>query len=119
MSTTHEYWCSVCQEQIEGDDIEVRHSDPFTGDDVHDRCCVGCQWTGHSTKYFDEQNWMERYLKNPNFCPYCETKGVTTYNRLVAEIDFAWSVIECLSCLRRWKEIYSLTAIEELEDNDE
>lgn len=45
MSTlTYEYWCSVCQEQIEGDDIEVRHSDPFTGDDVHERCCVECQW---------------------------------------------------------------------------
>lgn len=44
MSTAHEYWCSVCEEPIEGDDIEDRHSDPFTGDDIHERCCVVCQW---------------------------------------------------------------------------
>lgn len=66
-------------------------------------------------KYFSESEWMDRYIKRPTFCPYCEADGVISHN-IKPEYDFAWTVVECQECHKRWKEIYSLTAIEEIED---
>lgn len=68
-----------------------------------------------TTKYFTESEWMDRYVKRPTFCPHCESEDIKSHN-INPESDFAWTVVECQSCQKRWKEIYSLTAIEELED---
>jgi hypothetical protein len=62
-------------------------------------------------KYFTDSEWMARYIKDPNFCPYCENRGVES-ERLEAESDFATAIVKCLSCKKAWFDVYSLTAIE-------
>src|SRR6476646_11989198 len=36
------YWCYICRLPILGDDVEVRHTDEETGEDVHEACCRDC-----------------------------------------------------------------------------
>lgn len=66
-------------------------------------------------KYFSESEWMARYIKNPNFCPYCEGTDIYSNNGLESENDFAWRELTCLNCNKYWTEVFSLTAIEEPE----
>ena len=40
--TEYQYWCVVCEEPITGDDIEDRHTDDESGEDVHADCCLTC-----------------------------------------------------------------------------
>jgi|GEM_PF-1501106 len=64
-----------------------------------------------TTKYFTESECMARYVKDPHFCPYCEHRGVESEG-LEAESDFATALVKCLSCGKKWFDVYQLTAIE-------
>jgi len=73
-----------------------------------------------TNKYFEETEWMDRYVKRPTFCPFCETDHETAFGPITSDdsvpFDFAWRIAECTACKNTWKEIYSLTAIEEISD---
>lgn len=59
------------------------------------------------------------YIKNPDHCPYCGSDTVDTLDygfegEKVAE-PFVWNEVSCLSCGKKWKEVYTLKTIEEVE----
>jgi hypothetical protein len=73
-------------------------------------------------KYFTESEYMARYIKDPNFCPYCEAREILTYGLEIGygsgnSADFATATIECRSCSKKWCEVYELTAIEVVEED--
>jgi len=55
----------------------------------------------------------EKFLKNPNVCPYCGTRSIEL-GRLEANYNYAWEHTECLICKNEWKEIYKLIDVQEI-----
>jgi len=51
------------------------------------------------------------YLKDPNFCPECNSKNITA-----GDYDFdgkrVYSEIKCEDCGAEWGDIYTLTNVE-------
>jgi hypothetical protein len=56
----------------------------------------------------------KKYLADPYACPFCNSKQIQGDILHSDEIDptLALNDIECYSCEKKWKEIYTLTAIE-------
>ena len=52
------------------------------------------------------------YLKNSNHCPYCGSRYIDA-DRLEVDVDSAWSIVTCESCGKFWKDVFTLTGIEE------
>lgn len=50
------------------------------------------------------------YLLDPTRCPYCQSEDIEGQG---FEYDDMSQIIECNNCERRWKDIYTLTAVEE------
>lgn len=61
-----------------------------------------------------EQSKIDKYLNKPNECPYC---GSGEIEAVIHDWDIKEAVayIECPDCKKEWKEIYTLTTIEETE----
>jgi len=57
-----------------------------------------------------------RYVKHPYNCLYCGSEDIMAIHIVYAEYDQIPQVVECQNCGAKWKEIYSLTDIEEIED---
>ena len=68
-----------------------------------------------STKYFTESEWAARYVKDPSFCPYCGEGHLTSQSNIEDHYDFATRIMRCDSCRKEWREVFELTAIEEID----
>lgn len=56
-----------------------------------------------------------RYIKSdPYFCLYCEQRTVWG-GHIESEEEFGIREVVCHSCKKRWKEVYHLAGIEEME----
>jgi len=64
----------------------------------------------------DERDTLKvRYLNGDRyFCPFCAQRNIW-YGNIQGENDFGYRECLCHSCWKRWKEIYELTNIEEIE----
>lgn len=67
-------------------------------------------------KYFEESEWMDRYVKHPSFCPYCEHRRIEVISDFFSHRGYGFRDIKCHNCDRSWRERFGLTAIEEIED---
>jgi hypothetical protein len=56
----------------------------------------------------------EKYLRYPGNCPYCGSYEVS-YEKVTFDSSKVWHEISCSRCNKRWADVYSLTAIEEIE----
>lgn len=62
--------------------------------------------------FTDEQK--ERYIRlGGAFCPYCGGNDIEG-GTIEAESISAWSLITCNCCGREWRDVFSLTEIEEV-----
>jgi transcription elongation factor Elf1 len=56
----------------------------------------------------------EQYLKSMGiYCPFCGSDDISA-GPLDADYGQAWSNVECQNCKRVWKDIYTLSDIEEV-----
>lgn len=54
----------------------------------------------------------KEYVKHPYQCPYCKSDDLETMSR-DADYNIETKEVICGGCERTWKEIYTLTSIEE------
>lgn len=54
----------------------------------------------------------EKYLKNPNACPYCNSENITA-GHITAEDSTAYRDVKCTACNTTWTEEFTLTGITE------
>jgi len=52
------------------------------------------------------------YVKNPHSCPHCGSTNLETTGR-DSDFNQVWLNIACVTCEKTWKDIYTLTSIEE------
>jgi len=64
------------------------------------------------TKLTKEQK--ETYLKDPYCCPYCKSKNIEA-GSIEANEGWAWQEVVCFDCHLRWRDVYTLTAVEDIE----
>ena len=57
---------------------------------------------------------IQQYLKDPNFCPYCEDHEIEA-TRFDVEGRIAWQWVRCDTCGAEWHDIFELRAIEKVE----
>jgi predicted Zn-ribbon and HTH transcriptional regulator len=57
---------------------------------------------------------LQRYVKNPDFCPYCE-QPVIEADRFDVEGRIAWQAVRCNECGAEWNDVYELVAVEKVE----
>tara|TARA_B100000678_G_C17751542_1_gene319026 strand:+ start:180 stop:437 length:258 start_codon:yes stop_codon:yes gene_type:complete len=57
---------------------------------------------------------IQQYLKDPNFCPYCEDHEIEA-TRFDVEGRIAWQWVRCDTCGAEWHDIFELRAIERVE----
>ena len=62
----------------------------------------------------DEQT-RKKYVETPNFCPYCNSSEITAQDSEFEDL-ICLQVIECETCGKRWREILSVTDVEEIEN---
>lgn len=65
-----------------------------------------------STMAMTEQQKLA-YQKNPNECPFCKSTDLDA-RMFNADGKSAWRDIACGSCDREWRDVYTLTDVEEL-----
>lgn len=54
----------------------------------------------------------QEYIENPNHCPYCKSEDLTIISK-DSDYNQAWYGVQCEDCEKTWKDIYTLTDIEE------
>jgi hypothetical protein len=55
----------------------------------------------------------ERYMQEPNFCPFCEaTRSITASNPDNADMHTVYQPVACSSCDAEWHDLYTLTGYE-------
>lgn len=54
------------------------------------------------------------YLKDPNFCPFCE-HPVVEAGRFDVEGRVAWQWVRCNECDAEWHDVFELVAVEKVE----
>lgn len=52
----------------------------------------------------------QRYLDNPNICPFCGSSDITADHPDFND-NVAWRDVECRKCKRVWTEEFKLTGI--------
>jgi hypothetical protein len=58
-------------------------------------------------------NINERYIQNPNFCPFCqETRCIAASNPNNADMHTVYQPVHCSSCDAEWHDLYTLTGYE-------
>jgi DNA-directed RNA polymerase subunit M/transcription elongation factor TFIIS len=55
----------------------------------------------------------DNYLNSPSECPSCHSDHIVA-ERIEAEGESAWGNVVCQQCGKRWRDIYTLTNIEEI-----
>jgi len=56
----------------------------------------------------------QAYLKSPNHCPFCNSDNIASES-IQADSDIATAYVECLSCSKKWNDIFTITDVEEVE----
>jgi hypothetical protein len=64
---------------------------------------------------------VEKYLKDPNNCPFCENKkgeGLRAENDdIIPDNSALWRNVSCKDCGREWVEEFELTTISNLTES--
>ena len=60
----------------------------------------------------------EKYLKNPDLCPYCNSNNITGGETNWSGI-FSWRNVLCKSCNKQWQEESAITKIISIFDKEE
>jgi len=58
---------------------------------------------------------IKEYLENPNTCPCCKSNDIEG-DHIEPSDKSASQIIRCLSCGKKWLDVYILTSVEEVED---
>jgi formate dehydrogenase maturation protein FdhE len=58
-------------------------------------------------------NTQAKYLENPQQCPYCGSEDMTAA-AMDNDTKTCWREVHCLSCNKEWREVFQLSAIEEI-----
>lgn len=53
------------------------------------------------------------YISNPTHCPFCGSDNIYAMMNYGFESNYVWSEQKC-ECGKMWKDIYTLTKIEEI-----
>lgn len=51
---------------------------------------------------------IHNYLKNPHYCPVCESEDISSMH---FDPEGAYQKVECDSCGAQWKEYFQMTTI--------
>ena len=54
----------------------------------------------------------QEYIASPHHCPYCKSDDLTITDKN-SDYNQVWHDILCESCDKTWKDIYTLTDMEE------
>ena len=54
----------------------------------------------------------KKSLDNPHNCPHCDSDDLTTISK-DSDYNQVWHGVQCEGCEKTWKDIYTLTDIEE------
>ena len=49
-----------------------------------------------------------------NLCPYCESGNVNGDGFVETDSGCAWQKVDCLDCGKSWRDLYTLTGVEEV-----
>lgn len=54
------------------------------------------------------------YIKKGGYnnCPKCKSENITG-GHIQADADYAWRVVDCENCTASWREVFTLTNIED------
>jgi hypothetical protein len=53
----------------------------------------------------------QRYLRDPNFCPECESRNITAHQSTFEHTQ-AWQAITCDDCDAEWHDLFTLSSYE-------
>jgi len=53
---------------------------------------------------------LEKYLKNPDLCPFCGSEDITAGHVDCIDIK-AWRNVRCISCKEEWVEEFTITNV--------
>jgi transcription elongation factor Elf1 len=56
---------------------------------------------------------INKYLKDPNQCPYCNSKEIS----YTGEDDANFKDVHCKNCKKNWLEVFQLIKIEEVDED--
>ena len=65
-------------------------------------------------KRFKEKKYMEHC---GNICPYCSSEDIEDDGPIEADGDNAWIHVDCNKCKSRWRDLYKLIGVEEVQNN--
>jgi transcription elongation factor Elf1 len=54
----------------------------------------------------------KKYLENPNNCPFCGDNNIVA-DHFDMESRKAWREVNCLGCNKMWREVFTMTDVEE------
>jgi len=57
---------------------------------------------------------ITKYLAHPDRCPYCNSTKILADS--INYDDELWCWVTCSQCGKKWKDVYSLSGIEEEEE---
>ena len=61
----------------------------------------------------------EKYLRSDGMlCPYCESNNLDGEEEDDEHITTITRIVSCINCGKHWRDVYTLTDIEELDDNE-
>ena len=56
---------------------------------------------------------IQHYLENSDRCPVCKSEDITGQG-VNTDIGIAWQDVSCNECCEQWKDVYTLTGIEDV-----
>jgi len=59
-------------------------------------------------------NIKAKYLDNPNQCPHCDSENLSVESGLDFSGNQCWRTVSCVMCGKMWREIFTVTDIEEI-----
>ena len=57
--------------------------------------------------------FVKKYVENPDNCPYCGSSNIIG-DMFEASYNQAWRPVTCNNCGQEWREIFTITDIEEI-----
>ncbi len=78
--------------------------------------CLSEEGGGMRAKYltvYQKKGYVE---KGGTWCPFCGSMNIVAQEPFLADANQAWRTVRCLTplCEQAWREVYTLTEIEDL-----
>jgi len=86
---------------------------PIPNDAPDGWTCPNCGHACYNSYVPLTKKEKKEYLKHPSLCPNCGSIHILA-DRIEADGNTAWSNVECSDCGKTWKDVYTLTSVEDI-----